>query len=84
MSAEHIYQGTPCKRGHDGRRYSSTGTCVTCSLAQSARFLRERRGLVKVARRVVDVYQEHGFSAQLVAELDALEAKLQEGAEVVA
>jgi hypothetical protein len=27
------YQGTPCKNGHEGRRYESTGGCVDCALA---------------------------------------------------
>ncbi len=29
MRAAKKYQGTPCKRGHDGTRYLS-GTCVEC------------------------------------------------------
>lgn len=24
------FAGSPCKRGHDGARYSSTGHCVDC------------------------------------------------------
>jgi hypothetical protein len=25
-----VYQGKPCKRGHSGARYVSTGACVAC------------------------------------------------------
>ena len=31
MSAE-TYQGNPCKRGHSGMRYVSTGNCVECAI----------------------------------------------------
>jgi hypothetical protein len=24
------YEGAPCKRGHDGTRYTSTGACAAC------------------------------------------------------
>lgn len=27
---ERHYQGKPCKRGHVGKRYKSTGACVEC------------------------------------------------------
>ena len=26
------FMGNPCKRGHDGLRYESTGGCVHCAL----------------------------------------------------
>lgn len=26
------YQGNPCKHGHNGIRYSSTGGCVDCTV----------------------------------------------------
>ena len=32
------FQGRPCKHGHDGLRYSSTGNCVEC-----VTFYRERK-----------------------------------------
>lgn len=28
--ADRYYQGTPCRLGHSGRRYKSTGACVDC------------------------------------------------------
>lgn len=31
------YQGKPCKRGHDGMRYTRTGICVQCALEASVR-----------------------------------------------
>ena len=30
------YQGNPCKRGHDGVRFSSTGQCVACMDARNS------------------------------------------------
>ena len=24
------YQGNTCRRGHDGKRYTSTGACIAC------------------------------------------------------
>lgn len=32
------YQGAPCAKGHDGRRYTSTGACVTCQAQHKARW----------------------------------------------
>lgn len=30
------YHGAPCKAGHDGTRYTSTGACVTCQAHHKA------------------------------------------------
>lgn len=30
------YQGEPCSRGHDGVRYTSTGSCVDCAKLATA------------------------------------------------
>lgn len=30
-----FYQGKPCKKGHEGLRYRSTGACVKCMAAYS-------------------------------------------------
>lgn len=41
---EKIYDGTACKQGHDGRRYTVSGNCVECTkLASKARHDRIRR-----------------------------------------
>lgn len=32
---ERYFHGTPCKRGHVGRRYRSTGACVECMAMHS-------------------------------------------------
>lgn len=32
------YQGAPCKAGHDGARYTSTGACVTCQARLKAKW----------------------------------------------
>jgi hypothetical protein len=31
------YQGKPCKRGHPGTRYRSSGGCVDCSREDTAK-----------------------------------------------
>lgn len=43
------YQGKPCKFGHPGMRYSSTGSCVECQSAFASR-QRERARAVRRAR----------------------------------
>jgi hypothetical protein len=37
-----FYQGKPCKRGHEGKRYKSTGACVECMPILKAAF-RQRK-----------------------------------------
>lgn len=31
------FMGSPCKYGHDGLRYRSTGSCVHCALVAGAK-----------------------------------------------
>jgi len=44
---ERIYLGSSCKRGHDGRRYKSTGACVECMVMHSV----EKRAKKKAAQQ---------------------------------
>lgn len=37
------YQGAPCKKGHTGLRYTSTGSCVDCQQAAKAAWLAAAR-----------------------------------------
>jgi hypothetical protein len=30
MNLEKTYRGKPCKRGHDGLRWKSSGACIEC------------------------------------------------------
>lgn len=41
---ERYFISTPCKRGHSGRRYKSTGACVECMRLH--RINRKQGGLV--------------------------------------
>ena len=34
MTKAKTYKGKPCKRGHDGTRYTSGGECVECNKAR--------------------------------------------------
>lgn len=37
-----IFQGNPCKRGHDGQRWKSTGACVECARIRARQDPRRR------------------------------------------
>jgi len=37
MSNATKFMGNPCKYGHDGLRYESTGACVHCGLLSAAK-----------------------------------------------
>ena len=39
--ADNIYTGNPCKRGHDGRRYKTSRSCVECVLSRSRQHNRD-------------------------------------------
>ena len=53
-NGEWKYQGTPCKHGHGGLRYSSTGRCVDCNacayvpVADRAGYVVQRKRKIKV------------------------------------
>lgn len=49
MSAA-TYQGTPCKRGHDGTRYVASNHCVACESART-----QSKAPVRVARRPLEL-----------------------------
>lgn len=48
------YRGRPCRHGHDGLRYVSTGVCVPCRLGHDpgARVPRKVKGAILDQRRV--------------------------------
>lgn len=67
-----IYQGAPCRRGHNGMRYVSFGGCVECSAGMARG---EYEGEIVKRRRYTDAEREtiksmrlSGMTAQQVAE----------------
>jgi hypothetical protein len=38
LGRRHFYTGKPCVKGHVARRFVSTGVCMECNRARSARF----------------------------------------------
>lgn len=55
-----FFQGNPCKRGHDGKRYVADGSCVVCTI-ESAKKSQE----AKLQRMGVDV---EGLKRAAIAE----------------
>lgn len=46
------FQGPPCINGHDGRRYRSNGSCVTCTIEKArARFKVRQKAQREAAQR---------------------------------
>lgn len=46
---ESIYLGNACQRGHDGRRYTRSGACVTCMAQRKERERKRIAGLLEAA-----------------------------------
>lgn len=50
---ETTYQGNPCKRGHDGKRFTLTGGCCACDReAQATRRDQLRKRLAEARARI--------------------------------
>lgn len=47
---ETTYQGEPCKRAHDGRRYTLTGGCCACDREAQASRRDRLRQKIEAAR----------------------------------
>lgn len=43
MTGDKYYQGKPCKYGHSGLRYKSTGSCVECTISAGKQWFKENR-----------------------------------------
>ena len=43
-AGQSIFQGNPCKRGHDGRRYVRNWGCVSCANINRKRFAANNPG----------------------------------------
>lgn len=43
MKSAPTFMGNPCKHGHDGLRYESTGSCVHCALLYAAKQKQDRK-----------------------------------------
>lgn len=50
LHATTYYTGRPCRRGHDDKRYVSTGCCVVCSKMHSTNYQAVMRGRIKQHR----------------------------------
>lgn len=50
------YQGTPCKRGHSGKRYAKGGACTECQRITDT----NRRERLKARRVAVEQQQAQG------------------------
>lgn len=55
------YQGKPCKNGHIGLRYSSTGGCVECVRARANAI---PYGIRKAAARKTELKKKYGITPQ--------------------
>ena len=44
VAGETTYQGTPCRNGHSGRRYTKSGGCIECGNASSLRYVASPKG----------------------------------------